>query len=144
MKKFIYAIFLFIAPLSIKADNDRLIRFEQLPEVSRKFIHTHFNGKDISFVKAEQEFLSKSYSLYFVDGSKVEFDGKGKWEEIDCLKNEIPAEIVPKQITSYVTKNHPNAKIVKINCDRRDYEVKLDNFVEIKFDKRFNVIGYDD
>lgn len=44
--------------------------------------------------------------------------------------------IVPQQIRDYVTKNYPK-QIVAIECDRRDYEVELDNGLDLKFDLKF-------
>lgn len=148
MKKIILLTALFLVSatpiFTVKADNDRAIRFEQLPEISKKFIHTYFKGNDISYAKSEQDFLSKSYEIYFVNGSKVEFNRRGQWEEVDCRREEIPAGIVPSEIVKYVKQNYPGVKIVKISRNRRDYEVKLNNHIEIKFDTRFNMIGYDD
>lgn len=79
-----------------KADNSKPVRFENLPENSQKFVHTHFKGTEISYIKQESDFfLWKSYDLFFVNGSKIEFDRKGNWEEVDCMRDEVPAAIVP-------------------------------------------------
>lgn len=127
-----------------KADNSKPVRFENLPENSQKFVHTHFKGTEISYIKQESDFfLWKSYDLFFVNGSKIEFDRKGNWEEVDCMRDEVPAAIVPAAITTYINRNHAGMKIVKISRNSKEYEVKLNNGIEIKFDKRFNVIEYD-
>ncbi|HCC51737.1 MAG TPA: hypothetical protein DEQ30_06485 [Porphyromonadaceae bacterium] len=137
-------IFAFTVIGTAKADNDRPIRFEQLPEKSKEFIRKFFSEKDISYIKMESEFLFKSYEVYFVDGSKVEFDKRGEWDNVECKKRKIPDGIAPDKIARYVEKNHSNSKIIKIDRDSRSYEIELDNNVEIKFDMRFNVIEYDD
>ena len=51
--------------------------------------------------------------------------------------------IVPQQIRDYVTKNYPKNKIVAIDRDRRDYEVELDNGLDLKFDLKFRLIDID-
>ena len=127
-----------------QAGNDKPIRFEQLPEVSKKFIRKYFNEQEISYSKMEREFFSKSYEVFFTDGSKIEFDKNGQWEKIDCRKKEIPEGIVPERIASFVTRSHPQHKIVEIEKERRGYEIQLDNDIEIRFDSKFNVVDYDD
>ena len=143
-KRFLMAaILIFATVFVVKADNDKPIDFSQLPETSKVFIKKYFNEKDISFAKEERDFFSKSYDVVFVNGTKVEFDKKGNWENVDCLKQEVPAGIVPAPIVDYVANKHLNQKIVKIERDRRDYEIELDNNIEIKFDLKFRVIEYD-
>jgi hypothetical protein len=138
------AFFAFTFLGATKADNDRPIRFEQLPEKSKEFIRKYFSEEDISYLKLDDDFFSKSYEVYFVDGSKVEFDKRGEWEQVECKRKKVPDGIIPDKIARYVEKNHSDMKITKIERDRRDYEIELNNKLEIKFDLMFNVIGYDD
>ena len=51
--------------------------------------------------------------------------------------------IIPAAIQKYVTTNYPDAKILKIERDKKDYEVKLSNRTELKFDLKFNLIDID-
>ncbi|MCZ2607976.1 PepSY-like domain-containing protein, partial [Bacteroides fragilis] len=39
--------------------------------------------------------------------------------------------------------NYPDAKVLKIERDKTDYEVKLSNGWELKFDSKFNLIDID-
>ena len=43
-----------------------------------------------------------------------------------------------------MTKNYPKNKITSIDRDRRDYEVELDNGLDLKFDLKFRLIDIDD
>ena len=43
----------------------------------------------------------------------------------------------------YGATNYPDAKILKIERDKKDYEVKLSNRTELKFDLKFNLIDID-
>lgn len=144
MRIFVVAYIMFATIFTANADNDRAINFEQLPEKSKTFIDEYFKGVDISYIKEERELLSKSYEVFFVDGSKVEFDTKGEWDTVDSFKDAIPEGIAPAEIVKYVEERHPSTYIVSIERDRKDYEVELNNNLEIKFDKMFNVIRYDD
>lgn len=115
------------------AGNDRPIAVGELPAVSQEFIKTHFAGVEVSFSKVDEELFDKDYKVVFVNGAKVEFAKNG----------EVPAAIVPQQIRDYVTKNYPKNKIVAIDRDRRDYEVELDNGLDLKFDLKFRLIDID-
>jgi predicted nucleotide-binding protein (sugar kinase/HSP70/actin superfamily) len=75
---------------------------------------------------------------------KIEFNGDGEWKDVDCKFGAVPAAIIPKKIASYVEKNYPDAKIIKIDRDRRDYEVSLSNRLELTFDMKFNLVEIDD
>ena len=78
----------------------------------------------------------------FADG-KDEFDRKGEWTDIDCKYSAVPTGIIPAPIAKYVADNYPDNKIVQIERDTRSTEVKLDNRMEIKFDKQHRVIEMD-
>lgn len=143
MKKLI---FLFVCVFSIQvalADNDKPINFTQLPQAAQKFVKQHFPKAKIAFVKMETELFDKSYDVVFNNGDKLEFDKKGEWTEVNCKSTVVPAKVIPALIKKYVETNYPEAKVLSIERDRYDYEVKLSNFWEIKFNMNFNVIDMD-
>ncbi|MDR0422133.1 MAG: PepSY-like domain-containing protein [Proteiniphilum sp.] len=128
-----------------KAGDDRPVSFEQLPAESRQMIEKHFPNQSAALVKMECDLMEVSYEVIFTSGSKVEFDRKGFWKEINCKYTEVPAGIVPEQITDYVRKNYPALKITGIEKkSRRRHEVKLQNGLELEFDAHFNLIDIDD
>lgn len=129
--------------ITAKADNDRLIAKENLPKKAQQFIDSNFKNSKITYVKDESYFLEKSYEVLFADGTKVEFNRKGEWKEIDCRHSSIPATIVPAKILEYVNSNYQDVRILQIERDRVDYEIKLSNQLEITFDKKFNIIDID-
>lgn len=119
------------------AGNDRPIAVGELPAVSP------ITGSEVSFSKVDEELFDKDYKVVFVNGAKVEFAKNGEWKDVECKYGEVPAAIVPQQIRDYVTKNYPKNKIVAIDRDRRDYEVELDNGLDLKFDLKFRLIDID-
>ena len=60
------------------------------------------------------------------------------------IESSPDAAIVPQQIRDYVAKNFAGRKIVSIDRDKRDWEVKLDNGLDLKFDLQFRLIEIDD
>jgi Protein of unknown function (DUF2874). len=126
------------------AGNDKPITVDELPATAKQFITTYFPDVKVSYAKLEKELFSKSYEVVFADGNKLEFNSKGEWKDVDCKFAEVPEGIVPQQIKKYVTANYNEAKIVEIERDRRDYEIKLSNGLELKFNMKFNLIDIDD
>lgn len=126
------------------AGKDRIITVGELPAVAQQFVQTHFKAVEVSYAKVDEELFDKDYKVVFVNGSKVEFAKDGAWKEVDCKYGEVPAAIVPQQIRDYVAKNFAGRKIVSIDRDKRDWEVKLDNGLDLKFDLHFRLIEIDD
>lgn len=145
MKKFtlILAFLLTLSFASLRADNEKVIPVNQFPTTAQQMIKQHFGDKKVAVSKVETDMLSKSYEVIFTDGDKVEFDGKGNWEEIDCRFSSVPAGVIPAPIMNYVKENYPDTIIKKIEKDRREYEVKLSNRVELSFDMEFNLTDID-
>ena len=126
------------------ADNDKPIQVNQLPAKAQTFINTYFKGQKVALAKQESELFYKSYDVMFANGEKVEFDKAGEWTEVQCRQSEVPAQIVPEAIKAYVKTNYPDAKILQIERDNKEYEVKLSNRWEITFDSKMRVIDIDD
>ncbi len=134
----------FMASVSVKADNDKPITVDQLPAKAQTFITTYFKDLKVAFAKQESELFFKSYEVMFSTGEQVEFDSSGDWSDVQCRHTEVPADIVPEAIRSYVKSNYPEAKIIGIERDRKEYDVKLSNRWEITFDSQMRVIDIDD
>lgn len=125
------------------ADNEKAITFEQLPANSQEFIKKHFSGIKVSYIKMETGFFDKSYDVIFVDGSEIEFDKKGEWSDVDCKFTHVPEEIIPQQIREYIAEHYKGQKVKEIDRDKKDYEVKLSNDLELTFDLKYNIIDID-
>ena len=130
---------LFTLQTIARADDDKPIQVSQMPQKAQQFIKQHFAGSNIAMAKVESDFLQKSYDVIFTDGNKVEFDKKGNWTEVNCKFSVVPQGIIQK----YTATNYPDAKVLKIERDKTDYEVKLSNGWELKFDSKFNLIDID-
>ena len=146
MKKFavLTVALLFVFALTGRADNDRPISVSELPEKAQQFIRQHFPNEKVSFAKMERELFDTTYEVIFTSSSKVEFLKNGDWKEVDCKYSTVPAAIIPQQIAQYVSQYYPDTSVVQIDRDKRDYEVKLTNGLELTFDLKFNLIDIDD
>ena len=129
---------------TVSADNDRPISVSELPEKAQQIIRQHFPNEKDSFAKMERELFDTTYEVIFTSCSKVEFLKNGDWKEVDCKYSTVPAAIIPQQIAQYVSQYYPDTSVVQIDRDKRDYEVKLTNGLELTFDLKFNLIDIDD
>lgn len=128
----------------VAANNEKVINKNQLPAQAQEFVNSHFEGIDLIYAKKECYIIFNSYEVRLADGSKLEFSNKGKWKEVECQSGEVPSAIIPQPIKEYVEKNYAGAKVLLIEKNRKDYEVKLSNRLELKFDKNFNIYDIDD
>lgn len=133
---------LFASPASANTDGGKAISPGKLPQAALHTINTHLPGRKIAIAKVESELFSKSYTVIFTNGEKIEFDGRGRWTEVKCKRSAVPASLVPAQIAQYIRANYPDCRILEIERDD-EYEVKLSNHVEVTFNKKFEVIDID-
>ena len=123
-----------------KADNDQVITYNQLPAVAQTMLKTYFADRVPMVVTMDWD----DYTVRYESGEKVEFDKQGNWKDIDCRSSHVPSELIPEQIKAAVRSTFPAAIILKLDRDRRGYEVKLNNGMEIEFNRSFQVIDMDD
>lgn len=144
MKKLVFLfVCLFTLQTVARADDDKPIQVSQMPQAAQQFVRQYFANSKVALAKMENDFFYKSYEVIFTDGNKVEFDKNGKWTEVDCKHTVVPPAVIPVAIRTYVTSNYPDAKVLKIERDKKEYEVKLSNRIELKFDLKFNLIDID-
>ena len=145
MKKiFVLLACLFAVQMAASADDGKPIEVNNLPTKAQLFLKSAFPDAKVAYAMVEDDLLGKEYEVLFEDGYKVKFDKKGEWEEVDGKLAAVPVNVVPVLIKKHVAEKHPKQKIVKIERDRKGYEIKLDNGFELKFDTKFNLVGYDD
>lgn len=145
MKKIILTLSVMIAAVGVAcADVDRPIEVNKLPAESQRFLKQYFPQVGVSLAKEDVELTYKEYEVVLTDGTRIEFRSNGEWKDVDCKFAEVPKGIVPKRIEDYIKKNYPDAKVIKIDRDRRTYEVSLSNRLELTFDMKFKLVDIDD
>ena len=128
------------------AGNDKITSDTNiLPVSSRQFISDHFKDIPVSHIQIEKNLIRiSSYDVILTDGTNVEFNHKGEWKEIKRHGLPIPPAIIPEVIQDLIKKNYSSNKVVKIEKEIRDYEIKLGNGLEMTFDLKGNLIDIDD
>ena len=126
--------------MAMMADNDRVISFDQLPAQAQTLLKTHFAEKVPLIVTVDWD----DYTVMYKSGEKLEFDKKGNWKKINCKSSAVPTVLIPEQIKASVKQAFPGASVIKIDRDRRGYDVKLNNGMELEFNKKFQMVDIDD
>ena len=122
---------------------DRPVTFEQLPDAAKEFINVNYPGEQISYAVVDDDIVRPDYSVRLANGVEITFEHDGSLEKIYSREG-VPDGVVPVQIADYVKSNYPDAKIVEYEVGRREFEVKLSNGLELKFNGGFRLIGVDD
>lgn len=123
--------------------DDIPIPVSQLPGYVTTFVKKYFPNQTIQAAEKDAEFGGTEYEVYLNDGTKVKFDKRSNWKEVDCRAGAVPAAIVPKAIAAYVKANYPGQEITQIEFDDKKYEVELTNRLELKFDKKGRFLKID-
>ncbi|MCR4965487.1 MAG: PepSY-like domain-containing protein [Bacteroidales bacterium] len=138
MKKIFLVLLGFIA-INVFASCDKVITVNDLPQQAQQFLKQHFEGIDPVSVRLDDG----KYEVVLKNGTEIEFSRKGEWRDVDCHTTPVPAGIVPDAIANYVATKFPDNFIVKIDRDNRDYEIELNNDIDLTFDLKGNFLHLD-
>lgn len=147
MKKFLLTLLAIVATVTVaSAAREKVSRdVTDLPKEAQITLSRHFPKAGVSHIKIEKHtFGGTEYDVILVNGTEVEFDSDGKWTEIDCGHNAVPAALIMKPIRDYVAKNYKGLNIVKISVERSKYEVELSNGLDLDFSRSGEFLRIDD
>lgn len=131
-------------PISASTDDDRPIKVTEMPAAAREFISTYFPSETVALAKEEREFHGPNYEVVFTSGTKLEFGRDGSWTKISCRYSTVPEGIVAAELARKAKELYPDSQIIGIEKERRSTEIKLDNRMELTFDRNGNLIDIDD
>lgn len=115
-----------------------------LPAKAQAFITANFKGQNIANLKTGTKLTGIEYEVLLANGTEIEFDSNGNWEDIDGNRNNLPQSVVPKAIAGYITKNFNGQSVQQIEKKRTGYEVELSSGIDLDFDANGNFIRIDD
>lgn len=133
---FMVASFLLASTCQVMANKDVAIKVSELPAMAQRILNVNFTENKVALSKKEVGLFSRSYEVIFTNGNKIEFDADGRWEKIFCERGGVPLELIPPSIRMYIDEHYGGSKIVKIERDKRGYDVKLFRGVNLNFDTK--------
>ena len=137
MRKILFLMAMLVCSLQFAMAGDVVTRdVNKLPVAAREMIGKHFSQTKVAHIKIEKDlFQSTSYDVKLADGIELEFNSKGEWLEIDCKNKAVPSTFIPQAISKYMKANYNGHKTVKIERNRKGYELTLENGLEVDFDQ---------
>ena len=145
--KYLALIAFLFSLISAHADGrERPISFAELPEAAQTFCTTYFGDLTVAYIVADAKFTHAEYEVTYTDRTEIDFRTDGSWKSVERKYSSVPAAIVPAQIADFVAANELFRQqfICKIERNSYTWEIELSSGLEVKFDAKFNVIGYDD
>lgn len=138
MKKVVLSVILLLGALSASAIipfDKYSINREDLPVTAQEMLNEHFPKAKVSMIKVDRHLLKKAdYDVKLTNGTKIEFNNKGKWTLVDCKKKSVPETLIPKNIKSNAERKYPGEKIIRIRRSSLYYTVGLKNGKNLKYD----------
>ena len=144
MKRMIIAATLMLVALSSAVADDKPITFDKMPQAAQNFVKTNYPDVEVALTTVDDDIVNPEYKVALVNGVVIEFKNDGRLESIKTRTGNIPEGIVPVQIIKEVKRHYPEAKVTEYEIDRRGYEVKLSNRMELKFNSSFKLVEIDD
>ncbi|MBQ2124427.1 MAG: PepSY-like domain-containing protein, partial [Spirochaetales bacterium] len=62
-------------------------------------------------------------------------------ESVESMQAPVPTSILPEPVVASVTKAYPQATIMKVEKERGNFEIKLNNMMELVVNPTGKIIG---
>lgn len=116
----------------------------EVPPTAQTFISQYFKESSVVLVEKDEDDDGEEYSVWFNDGTKVDFDLQGTWKRVSRKKTGVPAVLIPEPIAQYAKTNYPNEAIFKLSRKTYGWKIELSNDVIVKFDPQGAFLEMDD
>ena len=142
MKKMLLILAVVLVSMACAAE-DKPVHFENLPAAAKEFVNVNYPGVKVSYAVKDDDMVKPDYNVRLVNGVEITFAHDGSLEKVEDASG-VPAGVVPVQIADYVKTNYPDALVIEYEIGRKEYEAKLNNGLELKFNGNFRLVGVDD
>jgi hypothetical protein len=113
-----------------------------IPEEISNYVNTHFPDNKIIQVVKDVDELELSYDVILEDSFSMEFNRKKQIISVKGI-SKLPDTVIPEILLSHAKNNYPEQIIIEWSLDDRKQEIKLNNGIELKFNKEGEFIRID-
>ena len=117
--------------MSCSSDDDKM---NASPQEMEAFAMQHFPNSKVIQTKEINYKGSRAFEIKLEGGIELKFDSNGKLIEIES-ETRIPDSLIPSKILDYVALHYPDNFIIEWELEDYKQEVKLDNGVELEFER---------
>ncbi len=140
MKKiFLWA---FLPLLLIACDKNEILTTSAIPNEIASYVETHFPDNEILQAVMQVDGLELTYDVTLRGNIYLEFNRKKDIIEIKSFEK-LPDSVIPVAILNYVSSNYEGNFIKEWEIDDRIQQVKLDNELELEFNKKGEFLRID-
>lgn len=126
----------------ISCDQDKVLPSSEYPSEITSYIAMHFPNNRILQILKDNDGLTKEYEVLLSENINLKFNGKKEAIEIDGT-TKLPNSVIPEKILQYVTSHYPDNYITDWELDKRVQQIKLDNNLELEFNKEGDFLKLD-
>lgn len=132
MIRFFLILIVITLPLRLFSANEVEVKVEDLPEVSRILLASHFNESKV--VKITCNSKKHLYKVSLDKGKSITFNEEGEWVGINCNREPIPYLLIPSHIRNKIAHMYgTQAGATEIRKIKKKVFVMLNNGIEITF-----------
>ena len=96
------------------------VRMHELPDAAKTLVKKYFH--DIEVVSATMEKgVAPSYEVKLADGTKIDFDARGEWTDVERPGGVVPDGLIPQPILKFVAANYPGRHVRGVERDGRNH-----------------------
>lgn len=130
----ILSLLLLSATLMMSCSSDDDDKVNVTPQEMEAFALKHFPNNSVIQTKEINYKGSRAFEMKLEGDIELKFNSNGDLIEIES-KTRIPDSLIPAKILYYVSKHYPNNFIIEWELEDDHQEVKLDNGVELEFER---------
>lgn len=152
MKRFL--ILLICGMLTFMANAQvKVVQKNKMPKPIVNFVNTNYNDREvlayqIDFTNYNFKHV-EDYEVLYENGTKLEFLKNGSLKSIDCGRLDyVKWHILPEEIKYFIRRRFPRYFVVEYSIEYKwnkanEFELKLNNGLELTFNKKYKVIEID-
>ena len=125
--------------LSCSKDNDENTNL--FPQGIEAFAMKHYPNNKVIKIKEVIFGKTKTYEVKLEGDIELKFNSEGELIEVES-KTRIPDSLIPAKIRDYVALHYPDNFIIEWELEDDKQEVKLDNDVELEFERDSSSADY--
>lgn len=126
----------------VSCDQEKVMSASEYPSEITSYVATHFPNNSILQIVKESEGISKKYEVLLSENISLEFNKKKEITDIDG-NTQLPNSVIPEKILQHVMANYPDSFITDWELDDNKQKVKLNNGLELEFNKEADFLKLD-
>lgn len=109
-------------------------KLTNLPTEATTFLEENFKGIAIQEMYKETEGSTFKYEVKLANGAEVEFNNRGRWQEVESKTTSLPTTMLQPTVGEYINKTYPGSKVTKVKKGVRFNFVKINDQTNLQFD----------